>query len=145
MKKHFTIFSVLFLLSEILFMASCTSEPEETGTSLTTTVWKLMEINGQPAPVGAERKELSLIIAPDGPRIGGYAGCNRYSGAYELEDDQLKFFKLNSTLMECAVAMDLERSYKDALRRTRQYFIDGEKLALSDSSGLVIMRFEPVY
>jgi len=52
-------------------------------------------------------------------RASGFAGCNRFSAAYELTSGKLTFDELATTRKACGAAADrLERAYLDALRHT---------------------------
>jgi hypothetical protein len=45
--------------------------------SLTDTYWKLTEIDGQPAILGAGRRELHMVLNSEGAHVRGFSGCNR--------------------------------------------------------------------
>jgi heat shock protein HslJ len=113
--------------------------------SLINTYWKLLEIEGKPAALGAGGKEIHLITGGEENHVHGFSGCNRFSGGYKQNDDRLEFGNLATTRMACADSMELESSFLDALNRVRRYSIQGERLTLYDEQNQSILLFEAVY
>lgn len=74
--------------------------------SLTNTYWKLIEVSGEPASLGAGQKELNMILVGEGSRVKGFAGCNRFSGGYTIKEDRIQFSQMASTRMACVDTMD---------------------------------------
>lgn len=63
------------------------------------TPWRLENLDRRGT---IDRSRITLEFAADG-RIGGHAGCNRYTGAYRLENGALGIDeRLASTRMACA-------------------------------------------
>jgi len=85
----------------------------------------------------------------DAAEIGGSAGCNRYSGSYEADGDELSIGPLASTEMYChpEEVMDQEMAYLTALGRAASYKIEDDRLEISDAGGQTVLVFglaEPV-
>lgn len=59
--------------------------------------WNLIQMNGTTPPDASAY----LIFQAEGKRMGGFGGCNRIGGGFELTKDQIKFTKMVSTLMAC--------------------------------------------
>ena len=87
-------------------------------TSWTLTAWKTAD--GRERDVAAlgldVRPTLVLSTATGQRRAQGFAGCNRFNGAYTLKDGLLSFGAFVATRMACGSSRDaLERDYFDAL------------------------------
>lgn len=87
-------------------------------TSWTLAAWKMAD--GRERDVAAlgldVRPTLVLSTASGQRRASGFAGCNRFGGAYTLKDGLLSFGPLIATRMACGSARNsLEAAYLDAL------------------------------
>jgi heat shock protein HslJ len=98
--------------------------------------WELVELRGQPAPLGAGGRRATLRFDADSARVSGFAGCNRYFGSYTLDDDEpeISFGAVGMTRMACSEGMQLESQLAEALSRTSRYMIEAGRLALFDAS-----------
>ena len=105
--------------------------------SLVGPTWSLVELNGQPAPLGAGDRPATLIFeAGTSARAAGFAGCNRWSSAYShTAPDKLQFTAPLSTKMACpGGGMELEQKFLGFITSVREY-------ALADS--VLTLRGEP--
>lgn len=91
--------------------------------------WSLLELDGKIA-IGAGNRPLTLKLDPAARRAGGFAGCNRYSGSYQLSGTSLKFGPMIMTKMACSEAMDTEAAYAEALGKVTGWRITGGNLEL---------------
>jgi len=87
-------------------------------TSWTLAGWKTAD--GRERDVAAlgldVRPTLVLSTSSGQRRVQGFAGCNRFNGAYTLKDGLLSVGPLIATRMACGSARDeLERAYLDSL------------------------------
>ena len=112
--------------------------------SLTETYWKLIELGGQAAVVGAGGREPHMLLASDGSRVHGFSGCNRFTGSYRRTDGQLSFTRLASTRTACMEGMEQEQRFLDALGRTSRFTIRGDQLTLDSADAQPSMRFVAV-
>lgn len=89
----------------------------------------------------AERPDLNL---QDGsPGVAGFAGCNRYFGAYRLHERQLSFAGMGVTKRLCDHrANQVEKAFLAALDATQRLQKTGSRLSLLDASGKTLLRFE---
>ena len=148
----------LLLAAAILAAAGCApdghdaaEEPASTETaesmkpdvSLTNTYWKLVELNGAAVSPGEDR-ELHMILRSD-EQVGGYAGCNQFTGSVTVTGDGLSLGPIASTRRMCAQGMQQEDAFLQALENARRYSISGENLAIENAGGEVTMRFVAVY
>lgn len=127
----------MLFLGAATISAACyrSSTKESTGdaeaaTRLTDTEWHFVEVEGEPAGVGAGGKPATLMLATTDRRASGFAGCNRMTGGYVVEGSKLQFTKMAMTLMACAEGMELESRIGAVLEQTRGFKISGNTLEL---------------
>lgn len=131
----------LLLIAACLALAAC--HPATTGAaadsassaSLTGREWRLVELGGRPAGLGAGDRAATLRLE-DG-RASGFAGCNSFGGGYAAEGSRLTFSTLAATRMACEQGMQLERDYLAALEATRTFRLTPQGLELLGESGLL--------
>jgi len=111
--------------------------------TLTNTYWKLVELNGAAVEPG-EGKELHMILRGE-DQVGGYAGCNQFTGSVTMTGEGIAFGPIASTRRMCPDAMQQEDAFLQALENAQRFKISGEDLAIADASGEVTMRFAAVY
>jgi len=99
--------------------------------------WQLMEVAGQPAPMGAGNRRATIRFDADSSRAGGFAGCNRWSGSYTLEGTALRFGPIITTKMACAQGMELEQRMVEALDATRRVERTNDQLTFFGDAGAV--------
>ena len=112
--------------------------------SLTNTYWKLVELDGKPASLGAGGRELHMVFTSEGNQVRGFSGCNRFTGSYEVKDSQLHFNPLAATQMACMEGMEQEQGFLKALAGVMRFTINGDSLALYSGDERLILHFEAV-
>jgi putative lipoprotein len=112
--------------------------------SLTETYWKLTVIEGAPAELGVDGRELNLMLNTDGTRVNGYSGCNSFTGSYTTFNDSVEFFGMASTMKACPAGMEQETRFLQALKRTREFQVIGDQLQLKDDNGKTLLEFVAV-
>lgn len=123
-------------LTGLLVLAACAAPtvPNRDGE------WRLAELAG--APADAPTPTLTIVDAD----IGGFTGCNRFSGRIEEDPNVAAFFRgdVAVTEMYCEAenAMAMERVLLDALYRTGDIRREDEGLVFYDVNAQPIMRFE---
>ncbi len=93
--------------------------------------------NEVPTPV-----EVSLLLQ-DGIASGS-AGCNDYTGSYEITEDTLVFgedFAVTKMFRE-GPGGEIEQSYLAALPTVAGWSVDGYQLRLSDVEGVDVLQYE---
>ena len=105
--------------------------------------WQLVAI-GRTLMMGYDGdKGASLLFEPQGQKIAGSTGCNRYFGTYSLEQDQLSLSPAGMTRMACPTPlMAQEQQFIEALGSVTGYRLDGRALELL-SGREAVARFEP--
>ena len=129
--------------------ATAPAKPAASGESmkpdvtLTNTYWKLVELNGG-AVVAGEDRELHMTLRGD-DQVGGYAGCNQFTGSVTVSGDGLSFGPIATTRRMCPDVMQQEDAFLQALESAHRFSISGEDLAIENANGEVTMRFVAVY
>jgi heat shock protein HslJ len=106
------------------------------------TSWQLVELNGQPLVPGGE--PLTLQFSATEERVGGYGGCNQFSGPYTQNGASLRLGPLASTQRACLepALNTQETAYFQALDSTTRYSIENGLLVLYRGNQ-VLARFAP--
>jgi heat shock protein HslJ len=110
--------------------------------SVTGTVWRLVELDGNPAVPG---HEATLELSKDG-RASGRGSCNRFSGTVAISGNRIEFGPLASTKMACAdaAANAQETKYLDALQKAERFDLEeGDTLLVYSSATDKPLRFVP--
>jgi heat shock protein HslJ len=87
--------------------------------------------------------QVTAEFTPEG-QVSGSSGCNRYSGGYEVDGDQIKFSPLASTMMACiepAGLMEQEAAYLQNLGKAASFRLVDGKLEMLDAAGQVILVY----
>jgi copper homeostasis protein (lipoprotein) len=112
--------------------------------TLEDTYWRLVELDGKTLAAGPDRRDASLQLLTAAHGLEGFAGCNEFSGTYELAGDRLRVIRLETTRATCRERMEEERAFLRLLRSEPACKVSGENLTLSEG-GTVRARFESVY
>ena len=106
------------------------------------TEWRVTAVNGQPSPPG-----LSLRFS--GGQLGGYLGCNRFSGPYRVTGNMLTVRPMAMTQMACEPALDEPRpTFEPAGHAVlsspmRITWRSGRSLTLSNAAGSIALELAP--
>jgi heat shock protein HslJ len=113
---------------------------------LTETIWSLENYNnGQEAIVSVlEGSEISANF-DEGGNVSGVAGCNNYSGTYQIEGDKISIELGPLTMMFCEQpegVMDQETAYLQALESVASFHILGDEMVMRDESGQDVLKYK---
>lgn len=75
-----------------------------------------------------------------GETVSGNAGCNNFSGGYSIENEELAFGELATTMMLCDGVDD--SLFLNNLNNAPVYKIENGELVLAAKDGLVLLRFK---
>jgi len=127
---------VLPLLA-VLALAGCQSAPSVAPENpLVGTAWLAWDINGR----GPGNKTYATLVFNPG-RISGSGGCNRFSGALEVNAEVWQASDIALTRQECGPElMKEEAAFIEALESARSHRVEGGLLTLLDESGAVRLR-----
>ena len=113
---------------------------------LNETIWYLQNYNdGEQAVIFVlEGTEITALFDEDG-LVSGSAGCNNYSGSYQVDGEKI-FIELGPlTMMFCDQpegTMDQETAYLQALESVVSYRILGDELAMLNESGQEVLNYK---
>lgn len=103
--------------------------------------WSVVELDGKAIATPTGQRVPTLLLAADGGRANGFAGCNQWSASYTSTGENLRLTGMIMTRMFCAETMDLEKQYTAALESARSYRITNTRLELI-ADGKVVAAFE---
>ncbi len=100
--------------------------------------WTLSEMEGRNFSADKPNIEFNR----DTKRVSGSGGCNRFSGAFEINGARLKFSRLLSTKMACldAEVQRTETSFLNLLETTTRFQVQGNTLRLY-ADDVVVLAF----
>ncbi|REL37087.1 META domain-containing protein [Thalassotalea euphylliae] len=104
--------------------------------------WQLVQLAGTETLKGKGGKPVSLRFEPQKQQVSGFAGCNRYFGAYTIKQNALNFGHLAMTKMLCQQGMELEAKFAKAITQVSTYRFSEQFLELIDQQGETIARFK---
>jgi copper homeostasis protein (lipoprotein) len=129
-------------------LPGATCAPQAAGRAeLLETYWRPVEIDGKPVLLHAGTREPHLVLAREGSRLRGYAGCNSMAGGYVQQGEALSFGRMAVTRRACIGdgTNELESAFLAALEATAAYRIIAESLELRDKAGKLRMKLEARY
>jgi heat shock protein HslJ len=121
-------------------------QPAETS-SLTGTPWRLQSFNNGKGGMATtlSTSKITAIFSEDG-RIAGNAGCNNYSGGYQVDGGSIAIGPLAATEMYCQDppdVMETEQTFLKNLGNAASFTIANDELTLFDSEGAKLLVFVP--
>jgi heat shock protein HslJ len=124
--------SIVILLFMMLLITACKVMPTSTSDALDGTEWELMYI-GKTTPIPGSR----LTIAFEDGEVNGSAGCNRYSGNYQISGEKITLGMLAWTEMACMQPegiMEQEQAYMAFLSEVVRFEIVDGQLVLAKAA-----------
>jgi heat shock protein HslJ len=95
---------------------------------------------GVTAVAGTPGSGATLVLTDD--MAGGFAGCNQFRGAYQVQGSSLSFGPLATTMKACDEAvMAFEQAYLAALASVAGFTLGDGTLVLTDASGAEALAF----
>jgi heat shock protein HslJ len=113
--------------------------------SMTDTRFELVELMGQPITQAEDAQaRIHLFLSSSDSTASGYAGCNSFSGTFEIKDgSRIRFSKMASTLRAC-LDMETETELMKVYETTDNYNFDGTNLVLNKARMAPLARFVAV-
>lgn len=107
------------------------------------TTWNLALIEQQPVGWVPPATDVTLSAVFDGENISGSAGCNDYSGPYEIDGRSIKIGPLMATEMACEDEdlMQMETNYLQALESAAIIMQHAQAFELRNEDGVSMMIF----
>jgi heat shock protein HslJ len=112
--------------------------------NLTGVEWQVSELSGHAVAPSVDRQQPFIIFDEAKKQAGGYAGCNRFFGGYELNGEALKFGLIGATKRACPdLEEGAETEFFKALDATRGWRIVDGTLELLNGD-LVLARLQKI-
>jgi len=112
------------------------------GHQLTGVRWKLTELMGQAIPATEPDTTPYLQFGDDG-RVSGFAGCNQFTGAYQVEDLRLTFKPMATTQKAC-LSDSVEQQFLSTIQGIDNYSLNDSGLAFYKARTAALLRFTAV-
>ena len=105
------------------------------------TFWRLTSVNGAPAVDSGTGAPPHLVLNADGSARALF-GCNRMSGSYMVQGNELRFGPIAATRMLCPPPLDAqEREMQRLLTGPVRWHVMGQHLHLTDGRGGTTAEF----
>ena len=133
---------VMLLLSSMIGLASCSY-----GSSIEDTDWVLQSYGefGNLKDVLTDTEITAEFVSSEGT-VEGSAGCNSYSGSYEVKDSQLSIpGPIAATEMYCMEpegVMEQERQYLEILQAAESYSVEDGELQINCGGQVLVYTTE---
>ncbi len=130
---------LLFLLSTLL--TACSGTDLLSGTS-----WELVSYGHIEHPIQAlPNVQTSFAFDTEGA-ISGIAGCNHFSGGYQVKGEKVTISQLAWTLMGCdAPLMEQETAVLILLNGRMTFESDGDSLAIFSEDGSSVINLAKIH
>jgi heat shock protein HslJ len=108
---------------------------------LANTRWVPLRIGTHAVTVPAQQNEPWIVLEQKTRHVTGSAGCNRFTGSYDVGVETLRIRPLAVTHLMCP-DLGSETALLKALNRTWGYRVAGRRLELLDLHGAVLVELE---
>ncbi|MDA7745715.1 META domain-containing protein [Psychromonas sp.] len=104
--------------------------------------WTIIELNAEAVNVDKTlNKKVGIHFNAEKKQSSGFAGCNQFSGGYEVTETTLAFAQMISTQMACENS-NFESEFLQVLSQVHTYTIDDNRLMLLDVQNKGVAQFE---
>lgn len=103
--------------------------------------WGAASLLGQVMDVENPNVELPTLRFLPGGQLMGTTGCNSFQGTYAMVDDRLVMNPATMTKKFCEG--DQEQKFLDAMRRTTNIRLSGQRIELLDAEEAILMQLKP--
>lgn len=128
---------ILPILYAISVLAGCAT----TDISIESTRWYLLEIEGDSDIRIINEKEPFIEFDLESSKVGGNASCNNFFTDYTIDEEEITFGMVATTLMACPDETRQEHRFLQALSRIDSFRIEENRLYLYEGEE-PIMIFE---
>ena len=126
------------LAAAMMFLAPANAATA--GTPLAGTKWRPAPLSGF---AGSDARPVFLEFET-ADKVAGFAGCNRFFGAFKQSGDKLMIGPLASTRMACEPEVsDRETKFLELLEKARLFEMRNGEIALKSWEGAVLLRLAP--
>ncbi|KXO13051.1 Lipoprotein-related protein [Moritella sp. JT01] len=108
---------------------------------LTGTHWQLSMLGTEAITTDVTLHTPYITFSQDDNKVMGFAGCNRFSGNYDRQANNVNLTQLLTTKKLCFQQMNLETQFLTALSEADNYSVIDNTLTLYSNSGLALGQF----
>jgi len=127
--------------SEIL-VSQVRAEVQNDGqAALVDTQWQLSMLGPQVITAEVTQQQPYLVFTQDDNKVVGFAGCNRFSGRYDVLASNVNLTQLLATKKLCFQQMNLETQFLTALSEADNYKVIDNTLTLYSNVGTALGQF----
>ncbi|QUM81595.1 YbaY family lipoprotein [Moritella sp. 5] len=108
---------------------------------LTGTHWQLSMLGTEAVTADVTLHTPYITFSQDDNKVMGFAGCNRFSGNYDRQANNVNLTQLLTTKKLCFQQMNLEAQFLTALSETDNYNVIDNTLTLYSAVGDVLGQF----
>ncbi|MGI9308880.1 MAG: YbaY family lipoprotein [Gammaproteobacteria bacterium] len=120
------------------------TEPPASPGEIAGAQWSLTELNGAAVSTDAENPAPNFMVDTEAAQIGGFAGCNNFSGSFEATDGRVNIGPMAVTMMACADDNGAETTFLQMMEKFNRYeVVDGTLSAFHDEE--LLARFESAF
>lgn len=109
--------------------------------NLIDTQWQLSMLGTQVITADVTEQHPNLVFTQDDSKVVGFAGCNRFSGRYDVLTNNVSLTGLATTKKICFQQMNLETQFLTALSATDNYKVIDKTLTLYSNTGVALGQF----
>ncbi len=102
--------------------------------------WILDEIGGEPVDLPLDARP-HLMVDAESDGYSGFAGCNRFTGRYDLDGTSLSLGNAVATRKACQERMEIEARFLQLLSSVKSWRLEGQQMLLGDQERNVLARF----
>ncbi|MCX7878164.1 MAG: META domain-containing protein [Ignavibacteria bacterium] len=130
--------NTLSLFLPALILLSCSASRETSyKITLESSQWIADSLDGKKVSLSGS-SEITLEFDKPNGKVHGFAGCNRYSGNYSVNNENIKFSDISSTDAYCS-DYDTETKFLRILLTSDRYSLTSAFLKIYSSGKLVIV------
>jgi heat shock protein HslJ len=122
-----------------VMLAACAPAASLDGTS-----WRLNSYRNSQGEMTDTLPGTTITADFQATQVSGLAGCNNYSGPYQVSGGDIEFEQIASSLRLCSEPlgiMEQESDFLQALQSVSEYRISGRTLEMSGDRGEVLLVF----
>ncbi|WP_089820137.1 META domain-containing protein [Kaistella treverensis] len=114
---------------------------------VTNKYWKLVQLDGKAVTMEASQQQEQYFILRSDGTVNGFAGCNNFTGAYQInEGNRIRFDEnMAATMRACPDLGFNERGFLEVFRLAESYTVSGDTLHLIVGKRMPLAVFEAVY
>lgn len=134
MKKYVPLYLIM-----IVILSACAARA-----STLTGTWKLIAYGPAESMTPAVSDADATLTFGDDGIVGGSSGCNSMGGEYQVQENEITFNEMTSTLMACEEPLMAQESvFTQVLNGAAEYEIEDNTLAITNNGMVLVFSSAP--